>query len=56
VPSFCKFKCASDAYVMNYSCGTTCVEIALEPENLLFVQMLIKYIANGISKAEAWKH
>lgn len=53
--SFCKFKCTIDADVMNYSYGRTCTEIALEPENFLFVQMLIVYIAYEISKAEAWK-
>ena len=55
MPSFCKFKCTNNAYLKDYSSGRTCIEMALEPENFLFVQMLIVYIANEISKAEVWK-
>lgn len=53
--SFCKFKCTSNIYLINYSNSRTCTEIALELGNFLSAQMSIVSIANEIAKGEVWK-
>ena len=53
--SFCNFGSTNNVYLMDYSSGRTCVEIALEPKNFLSVQLLIVHIANEILKVEACK-